>query len=160
MAELVVLAAGNDARGDDALGPLLLARLAALAVPEVRTVFDFQFQVEHALDLEGADAVLFVDAHCAQADPARLERLVPALGVGGASHALSPAEVLTVARRIGNTPPPAWLLSLGGTSFGLGEGLSTAGAASLEAGWVRLRDFVVGREWQFHGTRDAAACLR
>lgn len=151
MAELVVLAAGNDARGDDALGPLLAARLADLGLPELRTIVDFQFQVEHALDLEGAEAALFIDAHCAQADPARLERLEPAAGVGPASHALSPGEVLAVARRIGRVPPPAWLLSLRGVSFGLGEGLSAEGAASLEAGWVSLGAFLGRGEWRAAG---------
>ena len=58
MIDLVVLAVGNEARGDDALGPRLLARLDELALPGVRTVLDFQFQVEHALDLDGAGAAL------------------------------------------------------------------------------------------------------
>ena len=50
---MVVFAAGNDVRGDDALGPLLLARIEGLAMATVRCVFDFQLQVEHALDLDG-----------------------------------------------------------------------------------------------------------
>ena len=38
--ELVVLIAGNPARGDDALGPLLAERLVALAIPGLRLVCD------------------------------------------------------------------------------------------------------------------------
>jgi hydrogenase maturation protease len=142
MTPLVVLAVGNDARGDDALGPRLLARLAGLELPGVRTVLDFQFQVEHALDLDEADEALFVDAHCAQESAAALAALAPAAGVGAASHALAPAEVLAVRRSIGKPVPPAWLLSLRGVSFELGEGLSGEGERSLEAGWLRLREFL------------------
>ena len=47
---LVVLGWGNDARGDDGLGPALLGRIAALALPHVVTIEDFQLQIEHAMD--------------------------------------------------------------------------------------------------------------
>ena len=46
---LVVFGWGNDARGDDGLGPLLLERVARAAWPDVTTVEDFQLQIEHAL---------------------------------------------------------------------------------------------------------------
>ena len=48
--------------GDDGLGPLLLGRVVAARWPEVTTIEDFQLQIEHALDLEGAEAALFLDA--------------------------------------------------------------------------------------------------
>lgn len=142
MSDLVVLAVGNEARGDDALGPMLLARLAELELPGVRTVLDFQFQVEHALDLDGAGEAVFIDAHCDQEAPAVLAALLPDPELGAASHALAPGEVLAVCRRIGKPAPPAWLLSLRGVSFGLGEALSADGVRSLEAGWLRLRQFL------------------
>jgi len=59
---LVVFGWGNDASGDDGLGPLLLARVARAAWAGVTTVENFQLQIEHALDLDGAEAALFVDA--------------------------------------------------------------------------------------------------
>lgn len=145
MIDLVVLAVGNEARGDDALGPRLLARLDELALPGVRTVLDFQFQVEHALDLDGAGAALFIDAHCDQSAPCELSALEPASRVGAASHALAPGEVLAVRRSIGQALPPAWLLSLRGVRFELGEGLSATGESSLEAGWRALRGFLKER---------------
>ena len=55
-AGVVVLASGNRSRGDDAVGPLLLERLAAWLAAEGRSgefeLFDdYQLQIEHALDL-------------------------------------------------------------------------------------------------------------
>jgi len=137
--KLAVFFAGNDARGDDALGPLLAARLEALPLPELRVVRDFQFQVEHALELAGMERALFVDAHRSQHEPACLERLVPAADCGEASHALTPAQVLAVAERIGQPWPPAWLLSLRGRTFGLGEPLGASGRLVLGLGWGLLR---------------------
>ena len=142
MADLVVLAVGNESRGDDALGPRLLARLDELELPGVRTVVDFQFQVEHALDLDDASEALFIDAHCNQQDSVELAVLEPAANFGVGSHALAPGEVLAVRRSLGQSLPRAWLLSLRGTAFELGEGLSPTGELSLESGWGYLRDFL------------------
>ncbi|MDP2785684.1 MAG: Ni/Fe hydrogenase, partial [Sulfurimicrobium sp.] len=61
-APLLVFGYGNPSRGDDALGPLLLEQLAALNLPHVELLTDFQLQVEHAVDLQGRERVLFIDA--------------------------------------------------------------------------------------------------
>lgn len=150
MTSLVVLAVGNDARGDDALGPLLMTRLEALDPPGVARVLDFQLQVEHALDLDGVALALFVDAHCRQEVPVALAP-IQAEPTTGASHALSPAQVLGVGRRIGRAMPEAWLMSLAGADFSLGQGLSPVGQASLEAGWRCLQALLAnptGEAWR------------
>ena len=49
---VVVFAVGNPSRGDDALGPLLMAGLEQQDWPGVQLVSDFQLQIEHALDLD------------------------------------------------------------------------------------------------------------
>ncbi|MBP7522487.1 MAG: Ni/Fe hydrogenase, partial [Leptothrix sp. (in: Bacteria)] len=58
VAKVVVFGWGNTSRGDDAIGPLLLADLAAARLPGVETIEDFQLQIEHALDMVGADLLL------------------------------------------------------------------------------------------------------
>ncbi len=133
---LVILACGNPSRGDDALGPLLLERVAALSsasplAPELIT--DFQLQVEHAADLDGAGLALFVDASVAAAPPFGLSRLQPVEEVGYTTHALSPASVLAVFRQVyGRDAPPSFQLAVRGERFELGEALSPAAAANLE----------------------------
>ncbi|MCB1956951.1 MAG: hydrogenase maturation protease [Rhodocyclaceae bacterium] len=136
---VLVLAAGNDARGDDALGPMLSARLAAMKLPGLTVIDAFQFQVEHALDLAAADMALFIDAHLRQEAPVRLAPVVAAADCGEGSHALSPAQVLAVAARIGVPCPPAWLLSVRGRAFELGEPPSPSAQLALAAGWGLLR---------------------
>ena len=139
MSCIVVLAAGNDARGDDAIGPRLLAHVDTLARPDVRTVFDFQFQLEHALEIENADLVLFIDTHCAQQAPVCLTAVDADPEPFATSHALSPAQVMAVfARVVGTPPPPVFLLSVAGESFALGEGLSPRGQAAFDAATALL----------------------
>lgn len=124
---VLVIAVGNRSRGDDALGPMLLDALRAAGSGEqVELIEEFQLQVEHALDLVGRDAVLFVDASRAPVDGgAVLMPLAPQTGHPPASHALAPAAVLGVFEQVQQRPaPPAWLLAIEGAAFGLGDGLS------------------------------------
>jgi hydrogenase maturation protease len=145
----LVLAVGNPSRGDDALGPALLDRLHAQGMDgggEVELLTDFQLQVEHALDLQGRRAVLFVDAaRPGVARAATLTPIEPDDRLSAASHALRPQAVLHVARRVAADVPPAWLLAIEGGSFALGEGLSAGAerhlalAVDLAWGWLQAQ---------------------
>ena len=106
---LVVFGWGNDARGDDGLGPLLLARVARAAWADVTTVEDFQLQIEHALDLDGAEAALFLDAGKDTPAPFSFAEIGPERDESHTTHALAPEAVLDVyARSLGRPPPPAF----------------------------------------------------
>ena len=136
---MLVLAVGNPSRGDDALGPELAARLEAAALPGVEVITEFQLQVENALDLEGRERAVFVDAGTGTPGPFELRRATAAADFLHTSHAISPEAVLaTYSRVTGKEPPEAWVLCVRGESFELGEGLSAAAAGNLEAAWERL----------------------
>jgi hydrogenase maturation protease len=148
-AATLVIAVGNPARGDDALGPLLAERLAAhlaesrLAGVEVLT--DFQLQVEHALDLVGRRRVIFVDASLAAPEPCALTPVAPAADATHTSHALSPAAVLDAYRRVvGGEAPEALVLAVRGYRFELGEALSGEARANLDAALERLVALLAG----------------
>lgn len=138
-APLLIFAYGNPSRGDDALGPLLLDRLEALNLPEVELLTDFQLQVEHAIDLQGRERVLFIDASFSCSPPFALSRLAPAKDSSFTSHAMSPAAVLQACQELFGEVPPAWLLAVRGECFELGEPLSLAAAGNLEAAFVLLQ---------------------
>lgn len=142
---VVVLAAGNRSRGDDAIGPLLLERLASRLAAEGRNgefelIDDYQLQVEHALDLRGRRLALFIDAGWRTPAPLAFYAASAAPAAAPAStHALSPQAVLAVYRQITLAdPPPAFVLCVSGARFDLGAGLSESGAAHLEAAWRQL----------------------
>ena len=129
---LVVFAIGNPSRGDDALGPALLRSLESALPAGTRVVDDFQLQVEHALDMQDADLVLFLDAACAQREPLRFIRLDPDPSATVFSHALAPAQLLAVFERVlGHPPPPAFVLAMRAESFDLGAPLSPLGQHTL-----------------------------
>jgi hydrogenase maturation protease len=133
---VVVFGWGNPSRGDDALGPELLARAERLAPPtlDVRFVPAFQLAPEDALELVDRDLALFVDASCAGAHPVELRRVGAASASSFTSHVLSPEGVLELYRSVTRAEPPqAYVLAVRGESFELGEGLSILGRAHLEA---------------------------
>jgi hydrogenase maturation protease len=142
---VAVIAVGNRSRGDDAIGPLLLDRLAARlgggdGAADIALIDDFQLQIEHALDLADRRLVLFIDAGAGT--PAPYDFYEVAEGAPGASHsthALAPAAVLGVYRRItGQRPPPAFVLCVRGERFELGEDLSVAAQLHVDAAWQCL----------------------
>jgi len=142
---VVVLAAGNRSRGDDAIGPLLLERLASwLAAAgrsaEFELIDDYQLQIEHALDLQGRRLALFIDAGWRTPGPLEFYAIAPAAAAAtGSTHALSPQAVLDVYRQIAlGNPPPSFVLCVRGERFELGAGLSPSAEQHLEAAWRQL----------------------
>lgn len=145
MTGTVVFAVGNPSRGDDAVGPELAARLEAEDFPGVEVIVDFQLQVEHALDLEGRELAVFVDAAVDTESSYELRMVRPSRDRSHTTHALSPAAVLeTFERCTGRAPPPAWVLAVRGEQFELGTGLSAEARANLEAAWPVLRALSTG----------------
>jgi hydrogenase maturation protease len=133
-APILVFGWGNPSRGDDALGPLFVDRLADLALPGVECLTDFQLQVEHALDLQGRRRILFVDASIDTVAPFAVSAIGPLQDASFTSHAMSPQSVLQVYCDLNDAPPPpSWLLAIRGERFELGEPLSVNAATNIEA---------------------------
>ncbi len=134
-----MLAVGNPSRGDDALGPLLAARVEAAGLDGIEIITEFQLQVENALDLEGRELVVFLDAGTGTRAPFEVREARPESEFLHTSHALSPEAVLATYVRVkGEMPPPALVLCVRGESFEPGESLSPAAAAHLEVAWAQL----------------------
>ena len=132
-AAVLVFAVGNPSRGDDALGPELCGRLEKWLETEHLTgqcelIEDFQLQVEHALDLQARDLVLFIDAGEGTSVPFDFGPTKPLDRIGHSTHALEPGSVLQVFRVTeGKEPPPAFTLCIAGCTFELGEELTGIG---------------------------------
>lgn len=147
-APVLVLAAGNPSRGDDALGPTVVEMLerrlrGTCSAEAVESLVEYQFQIEHALDLAGRRCVVFVDASLSAASPCTLERLTPGRTGSFTSHALAPQDVLAVCRDIGvGLPESAWLLAVRGVAYELGAGLTPAARAHAGVAAEMLADLV------------------
>lgn len=140
---LLVFAVGNESRGDDALGPLLLRRLRDEARGRVEYLEDFQWQVEHVTDLQGREAVLFVDADVACDDPFELSEIAASHDNSFSTHAMSPAALLHAYRQVyADEPPRAFVLRIRGHGFELGSTLSSEAEKNLVAALQAARDWL------------------
>lgn len=127
VAPRLVLGWGNRSRGDDALGPCFVEQLRArfgAASGQVDFLEDFQLQVEHALDLQGRERVLFVDASRRCAAPFEVMSVAPLRDLSFTTHALSPAALLQVVRDLQQREPvECTMLAIRGERFELGAPL-------------------------------------
>jgi hydrogenase maturation protease len=136
-APILVFAVGNESRGDDALGPLLLRELegwakAAGLDKRIELIEDYQLQVEHVTDLQERDAVLFVDADVSCDAPFHFSAIEASHDNSYTSHAMTPFALLHAYRQVyGADAPPSYLLRVRGYGFELGEALSDEASANL-----------------------------
>lgn len=141
---VVIFAVGNPSRGDDAIGPELCGRLEKWLeieglAEQFELIEDFQLQIEHALDLQGRQLALFIDAGANTPAPFTFQRIAPAAGIAHTTHELPPEAVLQVyVQTEGVEPPPAFVLCVRGEEFELGEPLSAAAESHLDAAFGLL----------------------
>jgi hydrogenase maturation protease len=132
IAPILIFAYGNPSRGDDGLGPAMYDLLEKNPLDNVDLLSDFQLQIEHALDLQQRDYILFIDAGVNCEAPFELHRLQPEKDDSYTTHSMSPASVLAVYEQIyQREPPPAFLLTIMAYEFGLGKGMSDAARDNL-----------------------------
>lgn len=140
---LWVVALGNDYRGDDAIGPMLIERLQThFAHPDIDYSWHYVLNIEDALSLPCYSHVLFIDASVKQQQTFEIEALQADLTTNIGCHALTPAQLLHVfALHVENTEksrPKVWQLKVSAREFELGSDLSPAAAQALEQTWVFL----------------------
>jgi hydrogenase maturation protease len=133
---IVAFALGNTIRADDGAGIALARGLAGL-VPGLEVIEAQELMPEHADVLGDASGVLFLDASVAgKPGEVRASRIIPRQAHEAILHALTPEEILGLARSIHGRVPPAGLVTVAGREFAFGEGLS----AEVQAALPRARE--------------------
>lgn len=157
---------GNSARGDDALGEHLHARLQHKiirnpdAYAHLQLMLDFQLEPEHIFDLQGATAAIFVDAHHHPDSGVHWRPVHPGTQLHFSSHHLPPESLLFLYEQtFGQPAPPCFLLSMGGTQFELGAPISEKASAHLEQA-ERLLEEKLAILCAQDSRRSSSACLR
>ena len=156
---VLIFAIGNESRGDDAIAPLLLRRLAVWLEAEniagrFELLEDFQLQVEHATDMVGRKLVLFIDAGLDTPAPYNFYRAQSNDSRTLFSHAITPEAVLSTYQQVyQQTPPPAFVLCVRGERFELGELPSPEAEQRMELAMCFLQELMQKAEassWKNH----------
>ena len=144
-APVLIFAYGNPSRGDDALGPAMFELLEknkdeTSELDNVDLLIDYQLQIEHAIDLEQRDCVLFIDASVSAAAPYEFHRLQAERDSSYTTHAMSPAAVLDVYQHINQRKPPfSYMLTIRGYEFGLGQSISEPAKVNLQQSYEFIK---------------------
>lgn len=127
---VLLLGYGNPSRGDDGVGPALLALIEQDREQEKApdcfdTLTDFQLQIEHVLDMQQRQLVVFIDASVSAGPPFGFSRLQPLRDNSYTSHAMTPSALLAVYEQVCSEPlPDAFLLGIPGYQFDLGTSIT------------------------------------
>ena len=134
MAKILLFGYGNPGRGDDALGPELVARIAHLQLDDVECQSDMQLQIEHVTDMVGCERILFVDADMSCTEPFCFSEISARKDDSYTSHAMTPVALLHAYRQVYvEDAPPAFLLRIRGYDFALGDRLSDRASIHLDS---------------------------
>lgn len=143
---VVVIGYGNPARGDDGLGPALVARLEESGLSDVAFETDYQLSIEHAQLVAEYGTVIFADAAADATDDFSMCAVAESPLDSFVSHGLSPGQVLHLARSCFGVSPEAYLFGIRARTLNqFTEGLSAESEAALEAAAAWLRHFLEAR---------------
>jgi len=148
---VVVIGVGNPDRGDDGVGPEVLARLAGRVPGGVRLMRLAGADPAEIMEAwSGSAGAIVVDAMVSGVAPGTITRFdavagpLPA-GVRLAStHVLGAETAVEMARALGRLPGRLVVYGVEGESFAAGSGLSPVVAAALPAAAERILEEVRG----------------
>ena len=155
--KVLIIGIGNPGRGDDGLGPELIERLRRdprqnsqthieLGHPNSAYVCEFEFRyqlnVEDAYTIKDYPFVIFADAAMTGDEGAALTEVFPSDAIAFTTHRMSPASVLALCHELYGLTPKAYILSIRGYHWELGEGLSSRAEANLNLALAIVRKFL------------------
>src|SRR5581483_11121820 len=127
---MLIIGVGNGYRGDDGVGPAILALLREERSPGVR-LLECDGDCSTLLDAwHGADAVMLIDAVSSGAPPGTVYRFdalsqaLPRAVSFQSTHAFGVAEALALGRTLGQLPASLIIYAVEGKTFTTGMGLS------------------------------------
>jgi hydrogenase maturation protease len=130
--EILLIGYGSTLRGDDAAGRVIVERIADRSLPNVTAISLTQLVPELAEIIAKAYAVIFVDASAERDIHGVDVREISGVPGGvGSSHMAVPEELLALTSTCYERKPPAWLVAVPSTEFGLTDRISTAAHKNL-----------------------------
>ncbi len=142
---ILVIGYGNDLRSDDAVGQRIADSVATWAIPNVRSLAVHQLTPELAASLESTQRVIFVDA-CLASEEEAVVKVSPVEPVDSGNfilgHSSDPRSLLALALALYGHYPQAWLVTVPGINFDLGENLSPVAHRGVAEALEKIDDLI------------------
>ncbi len=136
----LLIGIGNNLRGDDALGWLFLNEIEKSDAEKFHLEYRYQLQVEDADLISKYERVVFVDATEEPLDEGfAINRCESAGSYYYSSHMQSPETVLYLSKTLYPETPEAFVVTIRGYHWELGEKVSSRAMAHLEKALKAIR---------------------
>lgn len=131
---VLVIGCGSLLRSDDAVGRLAAEAVERWEVPGVRVESVLELVPELAEEIARARRVVFVDARLRDGGgtAVRVERIGPERKAAVTGHGYGAESLLALAEGVFGRCAEAWMVTVAGSRFALGEGLSEEAKRGLE----------------------------
>jgi len=157
----LIVGYGNQQRRDDGIGPYVVEKLKASLEMKmnVRLLTLSQLSADMSAELQEAERILFVDATIDNLEGGRKwSRLEPEMKVlPYLTHHVGPAFLLGLVESLYGRSLCAWLVSIQGSDFGFGEGLSPEAAGRADRVCLEILEFIGNingiKRFKVHGSR-------
>lgn len=137
-AHALIIGIGNPDCGDDAVGPLVVGRLAPRLPPDVVTRIRSGDSLALLDDWADSAAVILIDAAAPMSEPGRVHRIdpaiepLPAAPLPASTHAFSVADAIALAGTLGRLPPSLVVYAVEGRCFDPGATMCAAVATAAD----------------------------
>lgn len=123
---VTVIGYGNDLRNDDGIGQRVANAIACWHLSTVKSLAVHQLTPELATTLANTELAIFVDA-CLTSENSQVQvqSLLPSCFIGNSSHLGDPRSLLALTSVIYGHCPLAYLVTVPGVNFELGDRLSS-----------------------------------
>jgi hydrogenase maturation protease len=153
----LVIGYGNTLRSDDGVGQIVAQKIANCHLPEVRSLYLHQLTPELAVDIAEVELVIFVDATLAAIAPdVRVSRLQPLSSIEIRSHTSDPRMLLNLAQTLYNHCPQAWLVTIPGENFELGDKISPLAGRGMTQALKQIDSLIKSAESNGENSRQSS----
>lgn len=129
----LIIGIGNIARQDDGLGWVFLDSIKDFVNEEAELLYRYQLNIEEAELISSYPKIIFVDAEKGNKEKAFDFRVcIPKESYNFSTHFLEPEVILALCKKLYNSNPETYILSISGEKWELEEGLSEFAKKNLQ----------------------------
>jgi hydrogenase maturation protease len=121
----MVIGYGNELRSDDGIGQKIANIINHWDLASIKSLAVHQLTPELAANLENVNLAIFVDASInSESADVQVESIFPTVSTPITEHSANPQYILTLTKSLYDYCPPAWLVTVPGVNFELGDCIS------------------------------------
>jgi hydrogenase maturation protease len=121
----MVIGYGNELRSDDAIGPRVANVISLWHLSDIQAFAVHQLTPELAANLANVNLAIFVDASInSESADVQVESILPDQSSTIIGHGADPRSLLALTKSLYGYCPPAWLVTVPGVNFELGDSIS------------------------------------